>query len=357
MLENELTTYYLLFSKLWYNPISNLNSERECNLMKKYYGIDWIRAVACIGIMMMHVLANNTYEISGFVYNSLIPSFTDFVYLFMAVSAFGMCHGYFNKVMSGEVNWTTFYKKRYSKTLPFFLLLIVIDLVLNWSINSLCEAITEVTMLHGLVPYSFSVVGVGWFLGTVFVFYLVFPFFCVLIESKFRAWCAFAVSIALNYICSVYFGVSRINFIYSLCFFLGGGLVFLYKETLEKIKWYFYLPVITLSGALYFFIGANTLTRLLVTMALLSFTISINCRKVRVISLISNISMEFYLSHMFVFRVIEKLHLNTLCGNGWLQFLVTVFLVFVGTMAFSLCFQTLINKTQAILNRKGNKPL
>ena len=211
----------------------------------------------------------------------------------------------------------------------------------------------ESTLLHGFIPYTFSVIGVAWFLGTVFIFYLVFPFFCVLIERRSRAWCAFAVSLVLNYICSAYFDVPRSNFVYSLCFFLSGGLVFLYKDTLAKIKWYFYLPIIASSAALYFLIGANTYTRLLLTIALLSFALSINCGKVRIISTISNVSMEFYLSHMVIFRGIEKLHLNTLWGNGWLQFLITVLLVFVGTMAFSLCFHKLINIAQRILKKKG----
>ena len=323
--------------------------------MKKYHGIDWIRAIACIGIMMMHVLANNNYEIPGFLYHSLIPSFTDFVFLFMAVSAFGMCHGYFNRVMSGEVNWTKFYKKRYSKILPFFLFIIFIDLIMNWNMDSLYEAITESTLLHGFIPHSFSVIGVGWFLGTVFIFYLVFPFFCVLIEKKLRAWCAFVVAIVLNYICSVYFNVPRNNFIYSLCFFLSGGIVFLYKDILEKIKWYLYLPIIAISISLYFFVGANTVTQLMVTLSLLSFSISMNCKKNYAISSISNISMEFYLSHMVVFRMIEKLHLNTLWGNGWLQYIITTLLVFVGTMAFSLCSHAAINKMQVIIKQKCHR--
>lgn len=323
--------------------------------MKKYYGIDWIRALSCVGIMLMHVIANNDYEISGFIYESLIPSFTDFVFLFMAVSAFGMCHGYFQKVLSGKVNWTEFYKKRYIKILPFFILLILIDLVVNWSTGSLYEAITEATLLHGFIPYSFSVIGVGWFLGTVFIFYLIFPFFCVLIERKSRAWCAFGISIVLNYICTTYFDVTRDNFIYSLCFFLCGGLIYLYKDVLEKIKWYLYIPVIALSIALYFWFGTNTITQLLVTVALLSFAISINCKEIRIISAFSNISLEFYLSHMAIFRIVEKLHLNTLWGNGWIQYIITALLIFVGTTVFSICMRIVINKTQVIFKQKFKK--
>lgn len=54
---------------------------------RKYYGaIDGLRTIACIGIVMMHVRANNAYEISGFIYNDIIASFTNFVFLFMAIS-------------------------------------------------------------------------------------------------------------------------------------------------------------------------------------------------------------------------------------------------------------------------------
>ena len=319
--------------------------------MKKYYGIDWLRAMSCIGIMAMHVAVNNRYEIDGFIYGCLIPSFADLVFLFMAVSAFGMCCGYFGKVMSGQVNWTDFYKKRYAKVLPFFLLLIIIDLVMNFGPSSLYEAFAEITLLHGFIPETLSVIGVGWFLGTVFVFYLVFPFYCVLIENKRRAWCAFIVSVALNRICSAQFGLGRANFICALCFFLAGGLVYLYRDKLERIKWGFYVPVVIIALLCFYLIGANTLTHLFVVVALLAFAISVNVGRVGVVSFISDISMEIYLSHMAVFRAVEKLHLNTVCGDGWVQYLVTFALVLLGTVAFSFCAQKLIDKLKAFLCR------
>lgn len=319
--------------------------------MKKYYGLDWLRAVACIGIMAMHMASNNPYAIEGFLYQRCIPSLTDFVFLFMAVSAFGMCCGYFHKVRSGEVDWTSFYRRRYEKILPFFLLLILIDIAMNFSVASLCEGLMEVTLLHGLIPNSLTVIGVGWFLGTVFVFYLIFPFYCVLIENKRRAWCAFAVSILLNILCSAYFDLERGNFVYSLCYFLAGGLVYLYKDELENVKWYLYLPMILLSVACYYLVGPNTATRLFVTVAFLTFAVSIPCGNVRVISLISNISMEFYLSHMVIFRGIERLRLNTRWGNGWVQYFITVALVLIGTVFFSVCAQRLIKKAGGLLKR------
>lgn len=62
-------------------------------------------------------------------------------------------------------------------------------------------------------------IGVGWFLGLVFVFYLIFPFFCVLLANKRRAWMAFAVSLVHNRVCLNYFDVDRRNILYSACFF------------------------------------------------------------------------------------------------------------------------------------------
>ena len=49
----------------------------------KYDGIDGLRAYSALGIAMMHILANMNYAWSGnFVTGQLIPSFTNFVFLF-----------------------------------------------------------------------------------------------------------------------------------------------------------------------------------------------------------------------------------------------------------------------------------
>ena len=60
----------------------------------------------------------------------------------------------------------------------------------------------------------------------------------------------------------------------------------------------------------------------------------------------SSISMEVYLSHMFIFRAIEILHLNTIIGNGWMQYIFTSLIVIAGTIAFSYVVQKIINKLE-----------
>ena len=107
-------------------------------MKKENYGaIDGLRTIACVGIVLMHIAANTSYSISGFIYRSVIPSFTNFVFLFMTVSAFGMCCGYYERIMCNKVSLSDFYGKRFKKTLPFFGVLVLLDIVISPSINAL----------------------------------------------------------------------------------------------------------------------------------------------------------------------------------------------------------------------------
>lgn len=243
--------------------------------MKKHYdAIDGLRTIACIGIVMMHIQANNAYIISGFIYNDLIASFTNFVFLFMVISAFGMCCGYLEKVVNNQISLETFYFKRYSKILPFFAFLVLIDIVISPSRAALIEGFADVTLLFGLFPNNISVIGVGWFLGLIFAFYLIFPFYCVLVKTRKRAWAAFVISLLLNYVGGFYFDLGRTNIIYCLCYLIAGGLIYLYRKELEqssnRYRWGS-LGIIIVTVVLYFLIGANTITMLLVSVAMLVY--------------------------------------------------------------------------------------
>lgn len=62
---------------------------------------------------------------------------------------------------------------------------------------------------------------------------------------------------------------------------------------------------------------------------------------------ISGISMEIYLSHMVMFRVVEKTGLNQMFGNGVLQYIVTVILVLAATIVFSVVMKKFINVSES----------
>ena len=52
-------------------------------------------------------------------FEQLIPSFTNLVFLFMMVSGFGMCCGYYQKFKDQKISVGEFYAKRYSKIWPY----------------------------------------------------------------------------------------------------------------------------------------------------------------------------------------------------------------------------------------------
>ena len=65
---------------------------------ERYGALDGMRVYSAIGIAAMHVLGAGQYDLPGRMLESLISSFTDLVYLFMAISCFSMCCGYYERL-------------------------------------------------------------------------------------------------------------------------------------------------------------------------------------------------------------------------------------------------------------------
>lgn len=314
----------------------------EPSIKKRYDAIDGLRAFSAIGIVLMHIQVNGHYKINGFVGTSLIPSFTKLVFLFMIISGFAMCCGYFDKVINNKISPGEFYGRRYAKILPFFALLCILDLIISPSKGAFCEAFADLTLCFGLLPDpNMSVIGVGWFLGVVFVFYLVFPFFCYLISDKRRAWFAFAAAFVFNILCSVYFRVGRTNFIYCAVFFLAGGLIFVYREQLERIsekyRW-LVLSACIVCCAAYFIIGDYVPIMIIVFSLFLIYALGPNRKILQnpVTKFLSGISMEIYLCHMVIFRVIEKVHCTHLFSSDVLSYIFTAAATIIGAVLFSV---------------------
>jgi peptidoglycan/LPS O-acetylase OafA/YrhL len=119
------------------NVILPSDTHHHLTAKDRYGSLNGLKAFAAIGIVMMHINANTSYEVTGYFYNQVIPSFTNFVFLFMTISAFGLCCGYYEKINKNEISVTAFYKKRFKKILPFFALLVLTDTVLSLSISTL----------------------------------------------------------------------------------------------------------------------------------------------------------------------------------------------------------------------------
>ena len=325
----------------------------------RYEGIDGLKAYAIIGIALMHVLANGEYGIGGFVFERLIPSFTNLVFLFMMVSGFGMCCGYYQKIVDQKISVEDFYKKRYIKIWPYFALLCALDFVISPSKESLFEVFANLTLCQGLLPNAkISVIGVSWTLAVIFVFYMLFPFFCFLIGNKKRAWGVAVVALVFNWLCTNYFKAGRTNIVYDAIYFIAGGLIFLYRKELAEFAAKYKViagAILLIATAAYFALGSSTLTMLFFCVAALIYTIGCNRRGVLVnpiVKFLGGISFEIYLCPMVSYRVLEKLHLVHLFGNGLLAYIFTAVAVICGSVVFSVCAKWFLNKIKTFLKER-----
>ena len=219
---------------------------------KEYYPhLDYLRVFSCAGIIIMHVLENGYQDLKAFsgvcgiLFRYLIPSFTNFAFLFMIISSFSLFNRYYGEFKTGYFPIEDFYIRRYQKIWPFFAILCTIELIVSHSLDALYEWFADLTLAFGLLPNSrISVVGVGWFLGVIFAFYMLFPFFAFLLGSKKRGLFSFLICVLLNLLCQIYFMddqhvhpsfSERTNLLYCAMFFVAGGLIYLYREKLDTI--------------------------------------------------------------------------------------------------------------------------
>lgn len=343
------------------------------NKNRQYKSINGLRTIAAICIILMHVAFNVKYDVIGIIGLNVLNFFNDFVYLFMIISGFGMCCGYYEKISKGEISIASFYQKRYEKIWPYFAVLVVFDLVMSFSVESLIEAIADLTLTFSLLPNpDISIIGVGWTLGVIFLFYMLFPFFCFLLKNKKRAWFAFAVAIFYNIAAQEYFMDSahvvggfrnRSNFAFCAMFFVAGGLVYLYRESIEQlVNKYKYIALVILWIITIGYlirpddINKNVLNMWLLVIFLLCLIYAIGTEgKIlnnKVTTFISSISMEIYLSHMVIFRVVERIKLTTVAGGNIWSYIITVILVIGGSIIFALCAKWFLKKVTAFIKEK-----
>lgn len=295
---------------------------------------------------MMHVEANMAVKPSENVLTErVIPWFTDFTLLFMVISAFCMCCGYYERMKAGMVTPSQFYAKRYKRIWPFFALMVAIAFAMEPSWATFCQAFADLTLCFGLLPNAqIDVVGVGWFLGTVFTFYMLFPFFTFLLDNRRRAWLMMLLSLLFCYVGIDHFhNASRANILYSAPFFVAGGITYLYRSRLQAWVAAHRWPSLALClglTVLKFWVPTDCLfviPSVVVFTAWLVYAIGANDRALsnRLTAYLSGISMEIYLCHMMFYRVVERLHLELLVANRDMLYVLTVLLTLAGAIVFS----------------------
>lgn len=348
-------------------------------LKERYNNLDGLRAISCVLIIAYHVKKYGDYKISG-VPADIIDLWTQFVPLFLLISGFGMFCGYYERMKNREISLSAFYKKRYAKILPFFAFVLLIYCVLEHSLSGLIEALTQASLTFGLLPnITMELCGVAWTIGMIFLFYMLFPFFVFLCDSKKTALIAFGISIVLSVFCYSYFFthygngefVSRKNFLYLAPYFMGGAVTYLFRDPIKRMisshRIISLIACILITIGYYFIpgkiFGIHTvvLKNLLLFLPWLWYSISVKSYVLSnpVASFLSKISLELYLSQMLIFHVAEKFPGLHFAGDGWLSYILVCILVIAGDVifveAFMLCKKWIVTLYRKIRTSKGTK--
>lgn len=343
--------------------------DKEMENKKIYGNLNGLKVIAAFGIVAMHISSNMGHPLTSDLLTNIISSMTHFVKLFLVLSGFGMCCGYYEKFKNGNVNLEQFYSRRFLKNFPFFALLILIDVLVNFKDVLWRDVFSSLTMSFNLFPtHELSVIGVGWTLGVIFIFYFIFPFYVYLLSNKKRAWLTFFVCIGLNWCCCSYYKDSGIvdgaNFLFLSVYFILGGLLYIYKDDikkmLKKIPCFLSVLVCLVLSAAWFLTPAEefsvlfTIKTVVLSFVIISVAISYhtNILDNKSTKLLSSLSLEIYLSHMLIFRVLEKIGLTNIKCNRNLLYILIFILTLVLTIVFSYCAKKTIDYLQLKIKNK-----
>lgn len=309
--------------------------------MKRLESIDELRGISICAIVISHL------GITGlpFSIQSVIDFCSNFVILLFMISSF-LTFLSFEKCEINSINDYIKYifhnvKKIYG--LYFIALLISTFLGGNsyWLGNeykiSITNLISHILLIFGFVPhYSNSIIGIEWYIGTLFIFYLIAPLLKKIINNKNKSIFNFVFSMIIStVICHylyIYTSDMMDSYIYAnyYCKFciiamypaISAGILayYIYKEVnLDKSYSYLFFIVFIVLLVLYI-LGYSDLL------------------------LVNNIS---FLSIMFLFLIISLISINAKTGNK-------VF-AFIGkkSLPIYLFHFMIINKISSMINNKN----
>jgi len=326
----------------------------------RYGNLDGLKVIAAFGIVAMHVSSNMGHPLTSEIATNVIGSMTHFVKLFLILSGFGMCCGYYERFKSGKVNLEKFYIRRFEKNLPFFALLVCIDILFSIKTVLWRDVFSSLTMAFNLMPsHDMSVIGVGWTLGVIFAFYFMFPFYVFLLSTKKRAWFTVIICYILNWCCCNYYEsvgkTDGANFLFLSVYFVIGGVLYLYKdhiqEKVSRIPTFVVLLATAVITMVWYFIPANEFSLFFTVKTSILFAIwvifaishPLKLLENSVAKTLSQVSLEVYLSHMMIFRVVEKFGSAYRINNGNIAYIVVLSLTIILTIVFALIAKRVID--------------
>ena len=94
-------------------------------------------------------------------------------------------------------------------------------------------------------------------------------------------------------------------------------------------------------------------------MSLMMYAISFESKVLnnKITKYISNVSMEVYLCHMVMFRIVEKIHIGRYISNDYICYTITFILVFTLSIIFARVFQIAYAKISEKYKTSKNKSI
>lgn len=352
---------------------SQASQNENLNLTQvRFDNLNGLRAISCLAIIGYHVKKWTDMPLGG-VGGRIISTFTQFVLLFLILSGFGMFCGYYERIKNNQITLNDFYRKRYKKLFPYMAFILLINILIERSVPRIIEALTESTLVFGLLPNNhLNVLGIGWTVGVIFLFYMLFPFIVFICWTKRRACIALGISVLLSLFCSEHFFsadyvinfVPRHNFLYSSPFFIVGGVLYLYKEPIRSLvskhRWSSLFVCVLLSvivcfcPSALFGISITMIKGLLLFVPWICYSISVESRILnnKVTKWISSISLEIYLAQQLVYFAVGKTIGNDWAGLGWKGFFLNWILIAAGCVAFVLIWKSIFEPAVNRIRKK-----
>lgn len=346
----------------------------------RYKNLNAVRAVSSVMIVLMHVMVNGGFILPDNILFTLIGRAGALVEMFFILSAFSMCCGYFEKMKNGTILPKEFYLRRFGKFAPFFWMITaaytmpmaVKAISVKESLDRVAEeAFFNISLLFGFLPDNrMDVAGIGWTLGVIFAFYLLFPFFVCITEDKRRTTASFALFLAVNSAMIHYYsGTDRFlkgNILYQMCFFVLGAFLYHFRKQLRSavnavpcMEWLCVISGTVISVAL---MPEDIFARNVAYMAGFGLIVT-GClgKENRALSNTvtkagAEYSFELYLSHMLVFTAVNAAVKKIMPDRNLLAYFITAAATLAGAYAFSVMSKKALQKTmQAYRDRGGKK--
>ena len=152
--------------------------------------------------------------------------------------------------------------------------------------------------------------------------------------------------------------MERENILYCAIFFMAGGLIYLYRDELERLKNNRIVAVIILAitASAYYFLSQNDLVMAVFSVAIIIFAITTDGKlgENKLIKKLSSISFEVYLSHMMIYRVLARVKITHIFGVNAFSYGMTAILTLVGAIVFSCIAKVVLEKFIICMKERVN---